>query len=191
MNKINLITDEEYQSIEKRIQEILDIQNDLTLTNNGHYKAHFPLAENFEELIINLIRNNREIDRNIKLIIKNFTKSGTTNIKTKQKLSKIIKRQQEKLEQDTQSKTETTPTYFTSIASVFPEFNLVKNDILEQISKKKFNFALIKEIEMLQNEYNQLITLKTEYEKKQSKKLKKSERNEYFANKKRKSTIIK
>lgn len=172
MNKRNLITDEEYQSIKKRIQEILDIQNDLSLTNKGHYKAHFPLAENFEELIINLIRNNREIDRNIKLIIKNFTESGTTNIKTKQKLSKIIKREQEKLEQDTQFVTETTPTYFTSIASVFPEFNIVKDDILEQISKKKFNFTLIEEIKMLQNEYNELITLKTEYEKQTNQKTK-------------------
>ena len=74
------ITEEEYQEILRRLNEIEAIKESLKLAVKVQkYKAHFPLAGNFEELLINLTRNNHEIDAKLNLVIKQFLNSITAN----------------------------------------------------------------------------------------------------------------
>ena len=84
--KTQQISEEEYEQIKQELEEILEIQEELKLAvEEQKYKSHVPLAGNFGELLINLMRSNHEIDKEIDLAIKNFLKSLQTKKEIKEK----------------------------------------------------------------------------------------------------------
>lgn len=181
-------SEEEYQGILKQLDEIMKIREDLkTAVEVQRYKAHFPLAEDFGELLINLIRNNHDIDREIDLAIKNFLKSLQTKKEIKEKLSVIINYQREILEAKKELETTETPAELTSIAAHHPEFQTVYITIQDGINKKNANNYLIEQMQILQDRFDTLQIQKSEYEKQNSEKPKQKKRFFSFPKTRRKN----
>ena len=169
--KTQQISEEEYEQIKQELEEILEIQEELKLAvEEQKYKSHVPLAGNFGELLINLMRSNHEIDKEIDLAIKNFLKSLQTKKEIKEKLSVIINYQREILEAKKELETTETPAELTSIAAHYPEFQTVYITIQDGISKKNANNFLITQVETLQERFETLQVQKMEYEKQRKEK---------------------
>lgn len=157
------ITEEEYQKILERLSFIAEEEKLLeTLVENKEYIAHVPLANNFEKLLVNLQRNNYEIDREIENIIKLFLEMNVTNKKIKQELKSLLELQQLSLEADTQTEE---PLEFISIEAHYPGFQAVFAAIKDNVAKKKANNYLTEYITSLQEENESLIMRKNTYEK--------------------------
>lgn len=171
--KSKKISEEEYQEILKQLDEIMKIREDLKLAVEVQkYKAHFPLSDDFGELLINLIRNNHEIDREIDLVIKNFLKTLPPNKKTREEISSIIYSRKEILEEKNEVKTTSMPKEFIAITSQYPRFQTTYTLIQDGINKKNANNFIIEQAQRLQDRFDNLQIKKTEYEKQKNEKSK-------------------
>lgn len=160
------ITEEEYQEIIKRLDEIEAIKETLKLSVEVQkYKAHFPLAGNFEELLINLKRNNHEIDAKLDLAIKQFLNSITANKEIKKKIGMIITTQREMLETKNEIQAAEMPAEFASITAHYPGFQQIYTTMQDEINKKHANNYLMEKVEILQNQFDTLLSQKIQYEK--------------------------
>lgn len=161
-----IFSEEEYQEILKQLDEIMKIREDLkTAVEVQRYKAHFPLAEDFGELLINLIRNNHDIDREIDLAIKNFLKTLPPNKKIKDEISSIIYSKKEMLEKRKEVDSASMPEEFITITSHYPKFQTTYTLIQDGINKKNANNYLIEQMQILQDRFDTLQIQKSEYEK--------------------------
>ena len=129
------------------------------------YKAHFPLAGNFEELLINLTRNNHEIDAKLNLVIKQFLNSITANKEIKKEIGMIITTQREMLEAKKEVQVTEMPAEFASITAHYPGFQQLYTTIQDEINKKHANNYLIEKVEILQSQFDTLLGKKIQYEK--------------------------
>ena len=160
------ITEEEYQEILRRLNEIEAIKESLKLAVKVQkYKAHFPLAGNFEELLINLTRNNHEIDAKLNLVIKQFLNSITANKEIKKEIGMIITTQREMLEAKKEVQVTEMPAEFASITAHYPGFQQLYTTIQDEINKKHANNYLIEKVEILQSQFDTLLSKKIQYEK--------------------------
>lgn len=160
------ITEEEYQEILRRLNEIEAIKESLKLAVKVQkYKAHFPLAGNFEELLINLTRNNHEIDAKLNLVIKQFLNSITANKEIKKEIGMIITTQREMLEAKKEVQVTEMPAEFASITAHYPGFQQLYTTIQDEINKKHANNYLIEKVEILQSQFDILLGKKIQYEK--------------------------
>lgn len=160
------ITEEEYQEILRRLNEIEAIKESLKLAVKVQkYKAHFPLAGNFEELLINLTRNNHEIDAKLNLVIKQFLNSITANKEIKKEIGMIITTQREMLEAKKEVQVTEMPAEFASITAHYPGFQQLYTTIQDEINKKHANNYLIEKVEILQSQFDTLLGKKIQYEK--------------------------
>ena len=160
------ITEEEYQEILRRLNEIGAIKESLKLAVKVQkYKAHFPLAGNFEELLINLTRNNHEIDAKLNLVIKQFLNSITANKEIKKEIGMIITTQREMLEAKKEVQVTEMPAEFASITAHYPGFQQLYTTIQDEINKKHANNYLIEKVEILQSQFDTLLGKKIQYEK--------------------------
>lgn len=181
-------SEEEYQEILKQLDEIMKIREDLKIAVEvQRYKAHFPLAEDFGELLINLIRNNHDIDREIDLAIKNFLKTLPPNKKIKDEISSIIYSRKEMLEERKEVESASMPEEFIAITSHYPKFQTTYTLIQDGINKKKANNYLIEQMQILQDRFETLQIQKSEYEKQNSEKPKQKKRFFSFTKTRRKS----
>lgn len=186
--KTQQISEEEYQEILKQLDEIMKIREDLkTAVEVQRYKAHFPLAEDFGELLINLIRNNHDIDREIDLAIKNFLKTLPPNKKIKDEISSIIYSRKEMLEERKEVESASMPEEFIAITSRYPKFQTTYTLIQDGINKKNANNYLIEQMQILQDRFDTLQIQKSEYEKQNSEKQKQKKRFFSFPKTRRKS----
>lgn len=175
--KIKRISEEEYQEILRQLDEIMKIREDLkTAVEVQRYKAHFPLAEDFGELLINLIRNNHEIDREIDFTIKSFLKTLPPNKKIKEEITEMIYARKEMLEEKKVVETTPMPKEFIAITSHYPEFETTYTLIQDGINKKNANNFLISQMQTLQERFDTLQAQKSEYEKQNSEKGKQKRR---------------
>lgn len=160
------ITEEKYQKILERLSFIAGEKLALeTLVENKKYIAHLQLANNFEELLININRNNIEIDREIERTILIFLENNVINEKIKQELRKMIDLYQITIEIKTPIEEQDEPLEFTSINAHYPGFQEVSTVIKDGIAKKKANNFLKEYIMNLQKEEETLQTQKNRYEK--------------------------
>ena len=160
------ITEEEYQEILRRLNEIEAIKESLKLAVKVQkYKAHFPLAGNFEELLINLTRNNHEIDAKLNLVIKQFLNSITANKEIKKEIGMIITTQREMLEAKKEVQVTEMPAEFASITAHYPGLQQLYTTIQDEINKKHANNYLIEKVEILQSQFDTLLGKKIQYEK--------------------------
>lgn len=159
------ITEEEYQKILERLSFIAEERKTLeTLVESKKYIAHLQLANNFEELLINIHRNNNEIDREIERTILTFLENNVINKKIKQELRKMINSYQNSLEIKTLPEEQSEPLEFTSIESHYPGFQEVSITIKDGVAKKKANNFLKEYIINLQKEDETLQIRKNIYE---------------------------
>lgn len=163
------ISKEEYQEILKQLDEIMKIRENLKDTiKSQKYKAHFPLTEDFQELLINLLRNNNEIDKEINLTIKNFLKTLPPNKKNIKQIATIIYAEKERLEKKKEINLTEMPEELTSITSRYPNFQTTYISIQDSINKKNANNFLISQVKLLQSRLETLQVKKAKYKKKKT-----------------------
>lgn len=165
------ITEEEYENIKREIKEILKMKEELKLAVEvQRYQSHIPLAGNFAELSINLMRNNHDIEEEIDRAIKEFIKTLYANKSIKKEINKVIRAQKEILETKKELENQETPAEFISIAAHYPEFQSVYLLIQDGINKKIANNYLLEQVDKLQEKYDVLSIKKAQYEKQEQKK---------------------
>lgn len=189
------ITEEEYKKALKRLKFIAEERKNLEYAvENKQYIAHIALAENFEELLINLKRDNQSIDEEIKRAIKNFFSTITTTEEIKKDIKNIIKMQIIKLE-NTPLEDETSENMIElqTIITHFSEFETLYSNVKDSINRKKTNNYLANYISFLEEEADTLKIVTFNYEKQQKKKKEnlfflplqeKNKNNKIFATKK-------
>lgn len=186
--KTQQISEEEYEQIKQELEEILEIQEELKLAvEEQKYKSHVPLAGNFGELLINLMRSNHEIDKEIDLAIKNFLKTLPPNKKIKDEISSIIYSRKEMLEERKEVESASMPEEFIAITSRYPKFQTTYTLIQDGINKKNANNYLIEQMQILQDRFDTLQIQKSEYEKQNSEKPKQKKRFFSFPKTRRKN----
>lgn len=170
------ITEEEYNEALKRLKFIaLERKNLEYAVENKQYIAHVALAENFEELLINLTRDNQSIDEEIKRAVKRFLNTITTTEEIKKNLKNIIKMQITKLENTSfEDEISENNVELQTIIAHFPEFEVFYNNIKDNINRKKTNNYLANYISFLEEEADSLKVVTFNYEKKQKKGKRKS-----------------
>lgn len=184
------ITEEEYKKALKRLKFIAEERKNLEYAvENKQYIAHIALAENFEELLINLKRDNQSIDEEIKRAIKNFFSTITTTEEIKKDIKNIIKMQITKLE-NTPLEDEISENMIElqTIIAHFPEFETLYSNVKDSINRKKTNNYLANYISFLEEEADTLKIVTFNYEKQQKKRKKKIS---FFYHCKKKTKIIK
>ncbi len=170
------ITEEEYKKALKRLKFIASERKNLEYAvENKQYIAHIALAENFEELLINLKRDNQSIDEEIKRAIKNFFSTITTTEEIKKDIKNIIKMQITKLE-NTPLEDEISENMIElqTIIAHFPEFETLYSNVKDSINRKKTNNYLANYISFLEKEADTLKIVTFNYEKQQKKEKRKS-----------------
>lgn len=171
--KTQTITEEEYQKIEQELENILAmLQQWKASIGQQLYKAHFPLAGNFEELLINLIRSNHKIENKIDQTIKRFLASQNFSKQEKEKLNFTIRTQKQQQEEKKEITIPETKTDIIPLLATYPQLETVYMTIQEETNKKIANLRLIEEIKMIQKQFDTLQMKKHQYEKQQKRKVK-------------------
>lgn len=169
--KIEIRTQEEYEMAQKRFEEIKEERDQLkNLVNTDNYRAHVPLGLNFEELIINLQRDNSNIDRYLNEVINNFLKTQDISKEHKKNLKSIFIEQSNKLGEISIDKLPEISGELEEISEYFPDFKMLYDTILESSKRKQTNDYLINYMNDLNMEADELSIKLHKYEKEQRKK---------------------
>ena len=155
----NEITEEEYSRIIERLNDIK--QEYQSLQEMG-------LAVSFEELLINIQRDNfnidKEINRSIKLF---FSEMYLVDEKIKEQLKTTIQFLIADIENKELNEEVKEPIEVTSISAHFPKFQILYGTIKDELERKKANNFLKNYVETLLEEESHLQSQKRQYEKKQ------------------------
>ena len=168
------ITLEEYNHALERLEFIQSEQDLLKqIKETPNFQPHIKFPNSFIELIINLKKENDNLDSQINLLKKRFLHSFSDN-------KKIYEKVESKLEQlifilnneDLNNSINTLDTELLPILNNYPTFDKLFQELKELTSKKIANNHLFNYINSLQEERDHMITVKAIYEKQQRKRSK-------------------